>query len=188
MTNSIFLTIKKLLGISQEYHAFDIDILTSINAVFLTLNQLGIGPTRPFQLPLILNYEDEEGFIEDQAVATTWDEFLGNQLEYLAAVQTYVYQRVRLIFDPPTNSFMVTALQDSCKEFEWRFTVQPKSQGAVEDVEQRKIIYEGDKEPEEDWGLEPPSTRPTDPDEDAGGDNEKPINPDDPNDLYEIFG
>lgn len=185
MTKSIFLTVKKLLGISEEYHAFDIDILTAINATFLTLNQLGIGPLLPFQLPLILPYEDEEEFQNDPAVTTTWEDFLGDQYEHLAAVQTYVYQRVRLIFDPPTNSFMVTAMQESCKEFEWRFTVQPKTMGAVEDVEKRKFVYDGDKEPEdEDWGLEPPpTTEPTNPDE-----PKDPIDPNNPDDLYEIFG
>lgn len=189
MTNSILLTIKKLLGISEEYHAFDIDILTAINAVFLTLNQLGIGPVLPFQLPLVMNYENEEEFENDLAVKTTWDDFLGDQKEYLAAVQTYVYQRVRLIFDPPTNSFMVTAMQESCKEFEWRFTIQPKTDGAVEDVNNRKIIYDGDKESEEeDWELEPPpGTNSTESDK---GDQQspEPIDPDNSDDLYEIFG
>lgn len=187
MTNSIFLSTKKLLGISEEYHAFDIDILTAINATFLTLNQLGIGPLLPFQLPLILSYEDEEEFQNDPAVTTTWDDFLGDQKEHLAAVQTYVYQRVRLIFDPPTNSFMVTAIQESCKEFEWRFTVQPKTMGAVENVETYKTIYDGDKEPEEDWDLElPPSTTPN-PDE-GDDENNETIDPDNPDNLYEIFG
>lgn len=159
MTNSILLTVKKLLGISEEYHAFDIDILTNINAVFLTLNQLGIGPVLPFQLPLMMDSDDED----DPAIATTWDDFLGDQKEHLAAVQTYVYQRVRLLFDPPTNSFLVDAIRKSCDEFEWRFTVQPKTMGAVEDVENRKIVYEGDDTlpPEEEEPLEP--IGPTDP-------------------------
>lgn len=182
MTNSIFLSTKKLLGISEEYHAFDIDILTAINATFLTLNQLGVGPLLPFQLPLILSHEDEEEFQNDPAVTTTWEDFLEDQYEHLAAVQTYVYQRVRLIFDPPTNSFMVTAMQESCKEFEWRFTVQPKTMGAVEDIENRKIVYDGDKEPEdEDWDLEIPN--PTEPDDS----DDQQIDPDNPNDLYRLF-
>lgn len=163
MTNSIFLTIKKLLGIAEEYHAFDIDILTSINAVFLTLNQLGIGPLLPFQLPLMLPIEEsDEDFsydaeeTTDPAIATTWDDFLGDQKEYLAAVQTYVYQRVRLIFDPPSNSFLVDAIRKSCDEFEWRFTVQPKTQGAVDNVETYKTIYKEAEIDDSDFPEVPP--------------------------------
>ncbi len=119
VTQSILLTIKKMLGVSEEYHAFDIDILTNINAVFLTLNQLGVGPNKPYQIK-----GEEE----------TWQDFLGDQYDYLAAVQTYVYQRVRLLFDPPTNSFLVDAIQKSCQEFEWRFTIQPKNQNRIDYV------------------------------------------------------
>lgn len=182
MTNSILLTIKKLLGVSEEYHAFDIDILTNINAVFLTLNQLGIGPLLPFQLPLMMDPDDPE----DPAVATTWDDFLGDQKEHLAAVQTYIYQRVRLMFDPPTSSFAVSAMQESCKEFEWRFTVQPKTMAAVENVESYKTIYGEDEAPSyEDWDFnQPPSVIQPEPDEEGN----EPINPDNPDDLYEIFG
>lgn len=199
MTNSIFLTVKKLLGVAEEYHAFDIDILTAINATFLTLNQLGIGPRLPFQLPLmadLLPDDEEETWRDDPAVTTTWDDFLEDQKEYLAAVQTYVYQRVRLIFDPPTNSFLVDAIQKSCEEFEWRFTVQPKTEGAVEDVEERKTIYKGDIEDDNDEGFEdfPPvdPDNPIDPNNpenpDNGGEEEKPPDPNNPDDLYEIFG
>lgn len=199
MTNSIFLTVKKLLGVAEEYHAFDIDILTAINATFLTLNQLGIGPRLPFQLPLmadLLPDDEEETWRDDPAVTTTWDDFLEDQKEYLAAVQTYVYQRVRLIFDPPTNSFLVDAIQKSCEEFEWRFTVQPKTEGAVEDVEERKTIYKGDIEDDNDEGFEdfPPvdPDNPTDSDNpenpDNGGEEDKPPDPNNPDDLYEIFG
>lgn len=126
ITQSILLTIKKMLGIAEEYHAFDIDILTNINAVFLTLNQLGIGPDMPYQI----KGEDEE-----------WQDFLGDQYDYLAAVQTYIYQRVRLLFDPPTNSFLVDAMQKSCQEFEWRFTVQPKNESDLEHVNSFKAKY-----------------------------------------------
>lgn len=152
MTNSILLTIKKMLGISEEYHAFDLDIITNINAVFLTLNQLGIGPRLPYQLPIVVNENEEE---ESPAVTPAWDDFLGEQKDYLAAVQTYVYQRVRLLFDPPTNSFLVSAIQDSCKEFEWRFTVQPKNEKEVAYVEgfgTTSDIHDEVEQPDEEFG------------------------------------
>lgn len=153
MTNSILLTTKKLLGIAEEYHAFDIDILTNINAVFLTLNQLGVGSKMPYQLSLIDETIGEE----------TWDDFLGDQKDFLPAVQTYVYQRVRLLFDPPTNSFLVSAMEKSIQEFEWRFTVQPKTESEVENVESYRPDYSQEEEP-----IDPPD------DEFGGFDPEDP--------------
>lgn len=138
-TQSILLTIKKMLGIAEEYHAFDIDILTNINAVFLTLNQLGVGPDKPYQI----RGEDE-----------TWQDFLGEQYEYLAAVQTYVYQRVRLLFDPPTNSFLVDAIQKSCQEFEWRFTVQPKNQNEIDHVNSFRKDYDSNESSDKNESTE----------------------------------
>lgn len=163
MTNSILFTTKKLLGISEEYHAFDIDIVTNINAVFMTLNQLGIGPRLPYQLSLVDETLGEE----------TWDDFLGEQKDFIAAVQTYVYQRVRLLFDPPTNSFLVDAIQKSIEEFEWRFTVQPKSEAAVETVESYKTEYGDTETPDEtpDEGDEDLEPEEPDPDVPTDGDD-----------------
>lgn len=135
ITQSILLTIKKMLGISEEYHAFDIDVIMNINAVFLTLNQLGVGPILPYAIT-----GDEE----------TWQDFLGEQYGYLSGVQTYVYQRIRLLFDPPTNSFLVDAMRKSCDEFEWRFTVQPKNQAQVDKVESFKPSDENQNESTEE--------------------------------------
>lgn len=110
MTNSIFLTIKKMLGIAEEYHAFDLDIIVNINSVFLSLNQLGVGPIDPFQI----NGEEE-----------TWDDFQGENL--IPGVQTYVYLKTRLVFDPPTNSFLVDNIQKQIAELEWRMNVQSET-------------------------------------------------------------
>lgn len=116
MTKSILLTIKKMLGIAEEYHAFDLDVIININAVFLSLNQLGIGPDIPFQIT---------------GAEEVWNDFLGDQEQFLAGVQTYIYMRVRLMFDPPTNSFLVDSFQKQIQEFEWRFIVQPKNQSQL---------------------------------------------------------
>lgn len=109
ITNSIMLTVKKMLGIAEEYHAFDLDIITNINACFLTLNQLGVGPKYPFSIT---------------GPETQWSDFLGEQGTILQGVQTYVYMRVRLMFDPPTNSFLVDSLKKQIEEMEWRFMTQ----------------------------------------------------------------
>lgn len=105
MTQSILLTIKKMLGIAEEYHAFDLDIITHINSVFLFLYQFGVGPETPYQI----TDETQE-----------WSEF---QTE-IPGIPTYVYLKVRLLFDPPTNSFLVDSMKEQIKELEWRFDMQ----------------------------------------------------------------
>lgn len=107
MTNSILDSTKKILGIAPDYTEFDLDILTHINTVFMSLNQFGIGPASGFM-------------IEDNTL--DWNDLLGGDLN-LNAVRTYVYLRVRLLFDPPTTSFHINALEQQIRELEWRLTV-----------------------------------------------------------------
>lgn len=108
MTTSILTSIKKILGIGETDTSFDTDVIIHINSVFSTLNQLGLGP--------------EEGFMIEDATAT-WDAFLGSDPR-LSAVKTYVYLRVRLLFDPPSTSYLIEAMQSQSKELEWRLNVQ----------------------------------------------------------------
>lgn len=107
MSDSILNSTKKILGLAEDYDVFDLDIIMHINAVFGTLNQLGIGP--------------EEGFaIEDDTA--TWDAFLGTD-KRLNAVKQYVYLRVRLIFDPPETAYLLAAFEKQIQEQEWRLNV-----------------------------------------------------------------
>jgi len=104
---SILTSIKKVLGVDESYTAFDEDILMHINSVFSTLNQLGIGPT--------------EGFMIEDSTAT-WDAFLGTD-KRLNAVKTYTYLSVRFLFDPPTTSFVIDAMQKQIGELAWRLNI-----------------------------------------------------------------
>lgn len=101
---SILTSIKKMLGIPEEYDAFDVDIIMHINTVFMALRQMGVGPTEGF-------------YIEDKSA--TWDEFIEDPME-CNAVKTYMYAKVRLIFDPPQNSAHIECLKQTVSEFEWR--------------------------------------------------------------------
>ena len=105
--DSILVGTKKILGIAAEYDAFDLDIITHINSVFATLQQLGIGPANGFM-------------IED--ATPKWEEFLGTDVN-LNPVKTYVYLRVRMLFDPPTTSFHLESLKAQAQELEWRLNV-----------------------------------------------------------------
>jgi hypothetical protein len=111
METSILISTKKILGLDQSYTAFDQDVLTHINTAFSTLNQLGVGPVQGF-------------FIEDET--PTWDDFLDMVDDVMLhnMVKTYVYLRVRLLFNPPQTSYLIEALNQQLKEFEWRLNVE----------------------------------------------------------------
>lgn len=105
---SILTSIKKLLGIAAEYEHFDADIIMHINSVFMTLNQLGVGPSEGFRIT------DED---------STWDEFLpdGKNIE---AVKSYMYMRVKLMFDSHSMaSNVIESYNRQISEFEWRLNV-----------------------------------------------------------------
>ena len=101
---SILDTTKKNLGVADDVTVFDVDILTHINSVFFTLNQIGVGPSEGFMI------QDKQA---------KWSDYIGGDLN-LNVVKTYIYARVRVLFDPPTTSFAIDALKKETEEFEWR--------------------------------------------------------------------
>ena len=111
MNGSILTSIKKLLGIADDYTHFDTDIIIHINAVFMILTQLGVGPSDGFSIT-----SDTE----------TWNDFLDNK-DDLEAVKSYVYLKVRLLFDPPTSSSHLDSMNRMISEFEWRMNVNAES-------------------------------------------------------------
>ena len=107
MEQSILKSVKKVLGLEADYSAFDQDVLMHINSVFSVLQQIGVGPDTGFA-------------IEDDTA--TWDTFLGTDPK-LNMAKTYVWGRVRLLFDPPQNSFLKDSLEKQLLELEWRLNV-----------------------------------------------------------------
>jgi hypothetical protein len=107
MESSILTSTKKTLGITKDYTAFDLDIITHINAVFAILFQFGIGQVDGFMI------EDDNA---------TWDEFEVPQHQ-LNLIRTLMFLRVRLLFDPPTTSFLLEAMNKQISELEWRLSV-----------------------------------------------------------------
>ena len=106
---SILTSIKKLLGITEEYTHFDSDIIMHINSVFMILNQIGIGP--------------EKGFSIADSFAT-WDEFLPPDNKNFEAVKTYMHLKVKLIFDPPQSSTVMECMKQMISEFECRLNIE----------------------------------------------------------------
>lgn len=107
MENSILISTKKILGLAEDYTAFDLDIITHINTAFSTLTQLGVGPVEGFMI------EDERA---------EWDDYL-NDDNQLNSVRSYVFLRVRQLFDPPTTSYLIDAMEKQIEQLEWRLNV-----------------------------------------------------------------
>jgi hypothetical protein len=113
---SILTSTKKVLGIAADYTAFDLDIITHINTAFSTLTQLGVGP--------------EVGFmIEDES--PVWADFFVDDLQY-NSVKSYVFLRVRHLFDPPQTSYLIAATERQIQELEWRLNVHREETGWVD--------------------------------------------------------
>ncbi len=105
--DSILTSIKKLLGITAEYTQFDTDLIMHINSVFSILTQLGVGPSTGFSI------HDEY---------SVWTDFLPEDPR-LEMVKTYVYLKVRLMFDPPDRSAVADAMKRQIDELEFRLNV-----------------------------------------------------------------
>lgn len=100
--DSILNTIKKLLGPDADYTHFDSEIIININAAFSRLCQLGVGPELPFKIT------------DDSAV---WSDFIDDG--FLEEVKQYIYLKVKLAFDPPTNSFLLESINKQIDRLEW---------------------------------------------------------------------
>lgn len=110
-------SIKQVLGIAEDYTHFDLQILMHINSVFTILNQLGVGPV--------------EGF-----TATTkskWSDFFTDENLQQELVKSYIYLKVRLLFDPPNSGFVTESMKNQISEYEWRLNVlvDPKTKEVV---------------------------------------------------------
>ena len=108
---SILTSIKLLLGITEDYEAFDQQILAHINSVFMILTQLGVGPP--------------EGFMITSKVDTR-DEFISDEKK-MQIVKSYMYLKVKMLFDPPSSSSVIDSTNRMINEFEWRLNSQAES-------------------------------------------------------------
>ena len=104
---SILTTTKKVLGLGEDYTAFDLDLVVHINAGLAQLHQLGVGPEAGFQI---------------SGKTETWEQFLGVD-PTLNTAKSWMALFVKLRFDPPNTSFGISAIQDAAKEDEWRLSI-----------------------------------------------------------------
>lgn len=126
METSILTSTKKILGVSEDYTAFDLDIVTHINSAFSTLTQLGVGPA--------------EGFMIEDEIAV-WTDFIADDLQY-NSVKTYVYLRTRQLFDPPVTSYLIAAFNEQIKELEWRLNTHREETGWVDPDPSPPLVHD----------------------------------------------
>lgn len=110
--DSILISIKKLLGISEEYTHFDPDIIMHANSAFMILTQIGVGPSEGFRI------EDE---------TTKWTDFIKDESK-LEGVKSYIYLKVKLLFDPPLSGAVKESTNQLIKELEWRLYTGAESE------------------------------------------------------------
>lgn len=120
MDDSILTSIKKLLGIDEECDDFDTDIITHINSMFLILYQIGVSSKKGF-------------FISDKY--TAWKDYISiDDATKYQAIKTYIYLKVKLLFDPPLSSSAVEAIKCSISELEWRLNILAESENIEKEV------------------------------------------------------
>lgn len=111
MDESILLTIKRMLGLDEDYTPFDVELPVFINSAIMAAHQLGIGVN-----DFYITGSDE-----------TWADWLGEDSSKLIAVQSYIYMKVKLAWDPPANSFVVNSFEKQLDELTWRLNVQAEA-------------------------------------------------------------
>lgn len=109
MENSILNLVKRSIGLAPEYDVFDENIIMHINSVFMILAQIGVGPKKGFRI----DGKDNQ-----------WDEFLSSDDDNMESVKSYMCAKVRLLFDPPSNSAHIESLKTLITEFEWRLNFE----------------------------------------------------------------
>lgn len=107
LNESILDEVKKTLGIDQGVTVFDNEIKIHINSALATLSQLGIGPVEGWEI---------------QDATDEWSDFVAEDL-HLNPIKTYVHLRVKMLFDPPTNSWITTAMKEQIEQLEWRLNI-----------------------------------------------------------------
>lgn len=119
MENSILISIKKMLGIAKDYTHFDPDIIMHINTILAVLTQVGVGPAKGFR-------------IEDDSA--TWNDFLSDAMN-LEAVKSFVYLRVKLLFDPPLSTAVIEVMKQQAEELLCRISISAESKNKQEEIQ-----------------------------------------------------
>lgn len=131
--DSILVSVKKMLGIDESYDDFDLDIIVQINSAIHTLYQVGYEPAKNFVIT---------------GIEESWDELAGDDND-LSLIKNYIFIKTRILFDPPTSSFVLTSYQDQLKELEWRIYIE--AEGGFNESDESDESEEDDTESGTPW-------------------------------------
>lgn len=111
MNDCILFDIKKMLGFEPvPMEEFDTEIIIDIDSAFSVLNQIGVGPSKPFS-------------ILSDPYNKTWEDFFEDSTNAIELVKTYIFMKVKLMFDPPQSSITVDVYRQQISEFENRLNI-----------------------------------------------------------------
>lgn len=116
---SILTSVKKMLGIAEDYEHFDPELIMHINSVINILNQLGVCPDEGYSI----SSKDD-----------TWEDYIGSD-KLIELVKTYIFLKVKLIFDPPASSAVAASYERQIAEYEWRINVMVDKREEKEDAD-----------------------------------------------------
>lgn len=133
MDESVLNSVKHELGIDIGCYSFDQDVKMHINSVLSTLYQIGVESARSVS-------------VVDNSI--TWGDIFSNDEDLLPMIKQYVYLKVRVVFDPPTSSFVLESCNKMIDELEWRINIE--AEGGFEDLPQKKSKKSSKRRGEED--------------------------------------
>ena len=133
MIESILISVRKQIGLDENCPDFDSDLIMHINSAFLNLKQIGVGP--------------DEGYAIE-GVDEKWNDYINTEQNpeskvLLSAVKTYIYVKVKLIFDPPQSSAVIELLKQSLAEAEWRLNLEAESKQYNSGSTNKPIVEDG---------------------------------------------
>lgn len=117
MIESILISMRKQIGLDKDCSDFDSDLIMHINSAFLNLKQIGVGPDEGYAIE---NDEDE------------WNDYIDIEEHpelktLLSAIKTFIFIKVKLIFDPPQSSAVSALLKEALAEAEWRINLEAET-------------------------------------------------------------
>ena len=105
----IITDVKQMLGASIYDDSFDVNIVIAINSALAVLSDIGIS--------------EADNVCLEIGDTVTWDELLEGRTD-IEYIKTYIYLKVKMLFDPPSSSALLDAYNRQIAEFEWRLNTK----------------------------------------------------------------
>lgn len=104
--NTVLEDVRKVIGGDMIDPHFDQELCMHINSVLVGLRQIGV--------------KTGTNIVNDE---TLWSELVPNIID-VESIKTWLGLKVRLIFDPPTSSYVSSAIEENLRELEFRIQLE----------------------------------------------------------------